>query len=129
MHNRTWLLAAASASALLASHAYAQDTAAPAAEEQVEAVVITGSRAAPRSRLDTVAPVDVVTTQQLTRSGSTELAQALAFALPSLNFTRPAITDGSDTVRPATLRGLAPDQTLVLVNSKRAHAAARRGSR
>ena len=46
-----------------------------------------------------------------------ELAQALSVALPSLNFTRPAVTDGTDTVRPATLRGLSPDQTLVLVNS------------
>src|SRR5207302_4888291 len=60
----------------------------------------------------------------LTRNGTTELAQALAIALPSLNFTRPAVTDGTDTVRPATLRGLSPDETLVLINSKRAHAAA-----
>jgi len=123
MHHRHWLLMAASASALLATSAYAQDTAAADSNEQVEAVVVTGTRAAPRSRLDSIAPVDVVTTQQIQRAGSTELAQALSFALPSLNFTRPAVTDGTDTVRPATLRGLSPDQTLVLVNSKRAHAA------
>jgi iron complex outermembrane receptor protein len=43
-------------------------------------------------------------------------------ALPSLNFPRPALTDGTDTIRPATLRGMAPDQSLVLVNSKRRHA-------
>ena len=120
---RSLLFAAASASALLATSAFAQDAAPTPADEQVEAVVVTGSRAAPRSRLDSIAPVDVVTAQQVTRGGTTELAQALAFALPSLNFTRPAITDGSDTVRPATLRGLSPDQTLVLINSKRAHAA------
>jgi iron complex outermembrane recepter protein len=126
MKRRLWLLAAASASVLLAQQAMAQDTGAPAsqADEQVEAIVVTGTRAAPRSRLDTIAPVDVVTAQQVARSGNTELAQALSQALPSLNFTRPAVTDGTDTVRPATLRGLQPDQTLVLVNSKRAHAAA-----
>ncbi|MEO6340677.1 MAG: TonB-dependent receptor [Caulobacteraceae bacterium] len=120
MISRHLLLAAASASALLATSAFAQD-AAPA--DEVEAVVVTGTRAAPRSRLDSIAPVDVVTAQQISRGGTTELAQALSFALPSLNFTRPAVTDGSDTVRPATLRGLSPDQTLVLINSKRAHAA------
>ncbi len=43
---------------------------------------------------------------------------------PSLNFPRPSITDGTDHIRPATLRGLAPDQTLVLVNSKRRHQSA-----
>ena len=90
----------------------------------IEALVVTGSRAPARSKLDTIAPVDVVGVKEITRAGTTELAQALAFALPSLNFTRPAVTDGTDTVRPATLRGLAPDETLVLINSKRAHAAA-----
>ena len=122
MISKRLLFAAASASVLLTTAAYAQD-AAPAADQQVEAVVVTGTRAAPRSRLDSIAPVDVVTAQQVTHSGTTELAQALSTALPSLNFTRPAVTDGTDTVRPATLRGLSPDQTLVLINSKRAHAA------
>ena len=50
--------------------------------------------------------------------------QRLAAALPSFNFPRPGLSDGTDAVRPATLRGLAPDQTLVLVNSKRLHSAA-----
>ncbi len=59
-----------------------------------------------------------------TSQGTTELAEALADAAPSLNFPRPAITDGTDHIRPATLRGLAPDQTLVLVNSKRRHPSA-----
>ena len=52
------------------------------------------------------------------------LATALSRALPSLNFPRPAITDGTDAVRPAQLRGLAPDQVLVLVNGKRRHTTA-----
>jgi iron complex outermembrane receptor protein len=87
-------------------------------------IVVTGSRTANRTKLDTVSPVDVVNAAALSKAGTTELNQALAIALPSLDFPRPAITDGTDSVRPATLRGLAPDQTLVLINSKRAHASA-----
>jgi len=114
------LFAAASAISLMAGAASAAEAAAaPTAEE----LVVTGSRAEGRSRLETVAPVDVVSATQISRGGNTELAQSLSFALPSLNFTRPAVTDGTDTIRPATLRGLAPDETLVLINSKRAHAA------
>ncbi len=87
-------------------------------------VVVTGTRVANRSALETVAPVDVVSAETLRNVGVPEVAQALSVALPSLNFPRPGLTDGTDTVRPATLRGLAPDQVLVLVNSKRRHAAA-----
>jgi iron complex outermembrane receptor protein len=101
----------------------AQD--APAADkEDIGEVVVTGTRVATRSRLDTLAPVDVLPQETLTSTGSTELAEALATAAPSLNFPRPSITDGTDHIRPATLRGLAPDQTLVLVNSKRRHPSA-----
>ena len=89
-----------------------------------EVIVVTGTRVAARSALDTAAPVDVVSSAQLAQQGSTELNQQLSVALPSFNFPRPAITDGTDSVRPATLRGLAPDQTLVLVNGKRRHTAA-----
>ncbi len=105
-----------------ATGAFAQTAAPEGPEAQVDAVVVTGTRAAPRARLDTVAPVDVINSAQMTRVGNTELAQALSAALPSLNFTRPAVTDGTDTIRPITLRGMQPDQTLVLINSKRAHA-------
>ena len=113
------LLFAMGASAF-AMPAFAQ-TAAPTPEAEV--VVVTGTRVAARSALDTAAPVDVVSSAQLAQQGSTELNQQLSVALPSFNFPRPAITDGTDSVRPATLRGLAPDQTLVLVNGKRRHTA------
>jgi iron complex outermembrane receptor protein len=93
-------------------------------EENINEVVVTGTRVATRTRLDTLAPVDVLPQETLTSTGSTELAEALSTAAPSLNFPRPSITDGTDHIRPATLRGLAPDQTLVLVNSKRRHASA-----
>jgi iron complex outermembrane receptor protein len=122
MKIRLALFAAASAACLSASGTLAAEAAAPEAAS-VEEVVVTGSHVEARTRLETLAPVDVVSGDQLKRGGSTEMAQALSYLLPSLNFTRPAVTDGTDTIRPATLRGLAPDETLVLINSKRAHAA------
>jgi iron complex outermembrane receptor protein len=108
--------------ALCAGFAHAQE--APQAETTATSatVVVTGTRVANRTVLDTSAPVDVISAETLKNSGSTEMTQALSMALPSLNFPRPALTDGTDTIRPATLRGMSPDQTLVLVNSKRRHA-------
>jgi iron complex outermembrane receptor protein len=93
-------------------------------EENIDEVVVTGTRVAARTRLDSLAPVDVLSEAALASQGTTELAEALSSAAPSLNFPRPSITDGTDHIRPATLRGLAPDQTLVLVNSKRRHQSA-----
>jgi iron complex outermembrane receptor protein len=90
----------------------------------LEQVVVTGTRVSNRSALDTAAPVDIVSGEQLQRQGITEINQALSLALPSFNYPRAGLADGTDAVRPATLRGLAPDQTLVLVNSKRRHSAA-----
>jgi iron complex outermembrane receptor protein len=91
----------------------------------VDEIVVTGTRAVGRTRLDTIAPVDVISAEVLQRQGTgTELATALAANAPSINFPRPSISDGSDHVRPATLRGLAPDQTLVLINGQRGHVSA-----
>jgi iron complex outermembrane recepter protein len=118
MRYRHLLFAAVSAASLAAGAAYAQS------DTEVQELVVTGTRGEARSKLETIAPVDVVTAEQVQKVGNTELAQALSIALPSLNFPRPTLTDGTDTIRPATLRGLSPDQTLVLVNSKRRHAAA-----
>ena len=95
-----------------------------AATDSLGEVVITGTHVANRSALDTAVPVDVILAETLTELGVSEVSQALSVAVPSYNFPRPGLTDGSDTVRPATLRGLAPDQTLVLVNGKRRHSAA-----
>ncbi|HEY5799551.1 MAG TPA: TonB-dependent receptor plug domain-containing protein, partial [Burkholderiaceae bacterium] len=98
--------------------------AAPAAEDAPVSIVVTGTRAVNRTALDTAAPIDIVSSEALKNVGVTEINQALSVALPSLNFPRPGLADGTDTIRPATLRGLAPDQTLVLVNSKRLHSSA-----
>jgi iron complex outermembrane receptor protein len=114
---------------ILASVAQAQDAEKDqsidkALDDIVDQVIVTGTRVADRTRLDTIAPVDVLSSATLSSSGTTELAQSMSLLAPSLNFPRPSITDGTDHVRPATLRGLAPDQTLVLVNSKRRHPSA-----
>jgi iron complex outermembrane receptor protein len=128
LKSRTILLTFASAGALLAFAGSAMAQQAPTGGQDasvVDEIVVTGTRTAGRSRLDTIAPVDVITSEVLTRQGTgTELAAALAATAPSISFPRPAITDGSDHVRPATLRGLAPDQTLVLINGQRGHVGA-----
>jgi iron complex outermembrane receptor protein len=116
-YKRRFVITAASSTLLLLSQAQAQES------EPLEQVVVTGTRVANRSALDTAVPVDVVSGEQLQHGGVTEVNQALSVALPSFNFPRPGLADGTDTIRPATLRGLAPDQTLVLVNGKRRHAA------
>jgi len=82
--------------------------------------VTVGSRAAGAERHGAV-PVDIITREQIAASGYAETAQLIQSLTPSFNFPRPTITDGTDTVRPATLRGLGPDQVLVLVNGKRRH--------
>ncbi|MDO8409201.1 MAG: TonB-dependent receptor [Phenylobacterium sp.] len=123
MQYRTLLLAAVSAASLTSTAAIAQ-TAPTASAAQVEELVVTGTRTTGRSRLDTLAPVDVVTSQSLQQRGVTELASALASTVPSISFPRPSNTDGTDAVRPATLRGQGPDQTLVLVNGTRRHVSA-----
>ena len=107
-----------------APNAFAQDSAAPGAAEATTEVVVTGQRASRRSRLDTLVPVDVVRSDTLQAQGSTELAQGLSRVAPSLNFPRPSAVDGTDNVRPASLRGLSPDQTLVLIDGKRRHSSA-----
>jgi iron complex outermembrane receptor protein len=116
------VLALTIASLFASGAAFAQT--APAAGDTSATVVVTGTRVANRTALDTSAPVDIISADTLKNAGTTELNQALSIALPSLNFPRPSLTDGTDTIRPATLRGMAPDQTLVLVNSKRRHASA-----
>jgi iron complex outermembrane recepter protein len=121
----TLRVAVAAALGTLASPAlFAQEQDAGAPDETTDEIVVTGTRVAERTRLESLSPVDVLSAETLETQATTELAEALSNAAPSLNFPRPSITDGTDHIRPATLRGLAPDQTLVLVNSKRRHQSA-----
>lgn len=96
----------------------------PGASSGDDVIVVTGTRAAGRTRLDSVSPVDVLTANTLRQQGTTEVAEALSSVTPSIDFPRAAVVDGTDSVRPATLRGLSPDQTLVLINNVRGHSSA-----
>src|SRR5260221_1098882 len=87
----------------------------------LEAVSTLGTRGEARTVIDAPAPIDVLSAADIKATGRTETAQMIQAVAPSFNFPRTSIGDGTDHVRPATLRGLAPDQTLVLVNGKRRH--------
>ena len=86
----------------------------------LNAMVTTGTRE-PRTAVDAPAPVDVFTAEEIRQSGRTETSQIIELLAPSFNFPRPSVTDGTDHIRPATLRGLNSDQLLVLINGKRRH--------
>jgi iron complex outermembrane receptor protein len=100
---------------------------APAAKQdplKMEAFVSTGTRFNDRTVIESPVPIDVITRAEMEQGGYTEVSQMLQSLVPSFNFPRPSLTDGTDHIRPATLRGLAPDQVLVLVNGKRRHSSA-----
>jgi iron complex outermembrane recepter protein len=89
-----------------------------------DTIIVTGTRRVDRTVADSPVPVDVLSAEDLSQTGYTEINRALAQEVPSFNFPQPAITDGTDVIRPATLRGLWPDHTLVLINGKRRHTSA-----
>lgn len=92
---------------------------------QLDTIVITGTRVSDRTVAESMSPVDIISPEMLQATATSDLATALARALPSLNYPRSAVgTEGTDAVRPAQLRGLSADQVLVLVNGKRRHASA-----
>ncbi|TAA39681.1 TonB-dependent receptor plug domain-containing protein [Pseudoxanthomonas winnipegensis] len=126
MNRKTSPLAAAVALALAAAPAFAQDAAssAPVKASTLDTVIVTGTHVADRTVAESQSPIDIISPETLQSTGTTELATALSRALPSLNFPRPALVDGTSGVRPAQLRGLSPDQVLVLVNGKRYHSSA-----
>jgi iron complex outermembrane receptor protein len=107
----------------LGANAQAQQAAAVPGGD-LQSVVVTGTYAKNRRTLDSESPIDVISGRDLQASGSSELATVLGRLLPSVNFPRPSGADASDAVRPAQLRGLSPDQVLVLVNGKRRHTSA-----
>lgn len=85
-------------------------------------VQVVGSRSYKRSATDTPVAVDVIDIASLTaNSGKPEINQVLQYAAPSFNATKQSGSDGADHIDPASLRGLGPDQTLVLINGKRRH--------
>ena len=93
--------------------------------QDLNEVVVTGSRATEgRSNILTTAPVDVISAREIKAFAQTDVSQVLTYAAPSFQSSRQAISDGTDHVDPASLRGLGPDQVLVLVNGKRRHSSA-----
>ncbi|WP_299885988.1 TonB-dependent receptor [uncultured Lacinutrix sp.] len=87
----------------------------------IDEPVSLGSRAQPRSLLKTTAPVDIISPQEITNASQIELSHILHYLVPSFHSTNQTISDGTDHIDPATLRGLGPDQVLVLINGKRRH--------
>ncbi|TWX74014.1 TonB-dependent receptor plug domain-containing protein [Colwellia sp. C1TZA3] len=110
------LIGAASQTALAQEPAQVQ-------ESEIEKIAIIGSRVAGRSAEELPVPVDILSAEALANTGQTEVGRMLQAIAPSFNFSSSSISDGSDALRPATLRGLGPDQTLVLINGRRRHQA------
>jgi len=98
-----------------------------AAEEEAESaesdeiIVVVGTRSSPRSIADSPVPVDVVGSKELAANGTANMSDILRAVTPSYNVNAQPISDGATIVRPANLRGLSPDSTLILVNGKRRH--------
>ncbi len=91
--------------------------------EAIEEVVVVGSRRQDRSASDSPVPVDVIGGDEFTNRGDSDMDSLLASLIPSYNVSQQPISDAATLVRPANLRGLPPDATLVLVNGKRRHRA------
>jgi iron complex outermembrane receptor protein len=109
---------------LVASDIYAQNTNTSDKTQEIEEVIVLGSRKPGRTVVDLPVPVDSLGADMLRQTGQTEVGRMLQSAAPSFNFSSSSISDGTDALRPATLRGLGPDQTLVLINGKRRHTSA-----
>jgi iron complex outermembrane receptor protein len=107
-------MAIAAVSAAMVPSAFAQ-------QPQLEEVIITGTRLADRSAADSPVPVDVISGSDFRVNGSTDLQDMLRTQVPSFNVNSQPISDAATITRPPNLRGLSPDNVLVLVNGKRRH--------
>ena len=90
----------------------------------LERIAIVGTRNAPRSAVDSPVPLDIIGAKSLSSQGNADVLSMLSVMVPSLNVNDQPINDASTLVRPANLRGMAADHTLVLVNGKRRHRSA-----
>lgn len=86
-----------------------------------EEITVTGTRTEGRAVTDSLSPVTYIDSDAIANAGSRETGKILQLTEPSANFSTTFISDGTDAIRPATLRALGPDQTLLLVNGKRRH--------
>lgn len=108
---------------------HAQSLEAAVSATNLDAVIVTGTRGSNRTQFDTLAPVDVFSAEEIQAVESSDLNDVLAQLVPSFVVQRLPMNDGLVFVRPASLRGLSPDQTLVLVNGRRFHRSALLGAR
>ena len=92
--------------------------------QTIDSIVVVGTRSIGRRALQAPVPIEVIEREQLSLTGQSETGRILQMLVPSFNFSSSSISDGTDALRPATLRGLGPDQTLVLINGKRRHKSA-----
>ncbi|HEX5354180.1 MAG TPA: TonB-dependent receptor [Rhodanobacteraceae bacterium] len=133
MQPRIRVMTAAVAFALGAAQALtatAQTSTAPQQDQgntqrkTLQTIIVTGTRAFDRTAANSLAPIDILTPSELVSTGAPDLTTALRVLLPSFNFPQPSLTDATDATMPAQLRGLSPDETLVLINGKRQHTTA-----
>ncbi|MBF2709669.1 TonB-dependent receptor [Flavobacterium soyangense] len=90
--------------------------------QELKEIQIVGSRNTKRTAVNSAVPIDIISMKELTtQSGKIEINQLLQYIAPSFNANKQSGSDGADHVDPASLRGLGPDQTLVLINGKRRH--------
>ena len=116
-------------SLLAISHASAEAVTSDTRVQMDDTLIVTGTRRSDRTAYSSAVPIDVIAQETLQTSASDELMDKLAQSIPSFNVQRLPMSDGLVFVRPATLRGLSPDQTLLLINGKRRHRSALLGSR
>lgn len=89
--------------------------------EQLDDIVIVGSRGKPRTDVERPVPIDVVEAAELNATGQTDLGQQVQFASPSFNSAKYGVNGTTNYADPASLKGMSPDQSLVLINGKRRH--------
>ncbi|TWB46671.1 iron complex outermembrane receptor protein [Nitrospirillum viridazoti] len=118
----TLLAGTALASIPMSSGAWAAT--APADADNLSEIIVTGTRRIDRSVADSPSPVDVFTPEDLERQAGSDTQDLIRTLVPSFNVGHFSSDDGSGIVRPPTLRGLPPDETLVLINGKRFHRSA-----
>ncbi|WP_334027143.1 TonB-dependent receptor plug domain-containing protein [Alteromonas sp. P256] len=121
---RSVLAASAAFSVIAAAPVYAQEADDEKKAEDYEQIAVVGSRAAPRSIGDSAVPIDIISSEEFKQQGATDMVSMMQTVVPSFNVNDQPINDASTLVRPANLRGMAADHTLVLVNGKRRHRSA-----
>ncbi len=123
------LMGGAALAAAIAAGAARAETSADAGASTLDELIVTGTRETTRTQFTAISPVDVVGGDQVSSTASPQLGDKLTQLVPSFNVQKLPTSDGLQFVRPATLRGLSPDMTLLLVNGKRFHRSAFLGQR